>query len=554
MQNMLKDLEEIEVEELLDQDIEYPTVDDYLNIVSYVQDTSYIPDSFALGFINFVKLVNGGRGEENTTPVMHYRMLDQIPGKEDIANMVYRGSAKTTLLGEYLFLYLAVYREIPEFGLVNLAMYISDSVENGVKNMRKNLEHRYQNSDFLLHYIPTIKFTELRWEFINLDQEVFIVKAYGAKSGVRGAKELGVRPQLAIMDDLISDEDARSQTVIAAVEDTVYKAVDYALHPTRRKIIWSGTPFNAGDPLYKAIESGAWKVNVFPVCEKFPCSRKEFRGAWEDRHDYDYVAKQYKKAMLSGKIDTFNQELMLRIMSDEERLIKDHDINWFSRVALLKNRGAYNWYITTDFATSEEEANDFSVISVWALNHNGDWFWVDGVVEKQDMGVNIDDLFRLVQVYKPLETGVEISGQQKGFISWIKKEMLTRNIFFNLAKDGNSKKEGLNPNTNKMVRFQVVVPWFKAGKMYFPEELKQDPRMKEFMNELKLATQKKFKSKHDDCIDTVSQLPLLKSWMPSAPAYFEEKKEQENEFDKRIWNVGQKESETGEVSGMDYYT
>ncbi|WP_460995191.1 hypothetical protein, partial [Staphylococcus aureus] len=98
------------------------------------------------------------------------------------------------------------------------------------------------------------------------------------------------------LDDLVSDEDARSPTVIAAIEDTVYKAVDYALHPKKNMIIWSGTPFNAKDPLYKAVESGAWKVNVYPVCERFPCSREEFRGAWADRFTYDFVLQKYTRA------------------------------------------------------------------------------------------------------------------------------------------------------------------------------------------------------------------------------------------------------------------
>ena len=185
-----------------------------------------------------------------------------------------------------------------------------------------------------------------------------------------------------LLDDLISDADARSATVIADVEDTIYKAIDYALHPSKRKIIWSGTPFNAKDPLYKAVETGAWNVNVYPVCERFPCTREEFRGSWEDRFDYDYVNRQYQKALKSGKVETFNQELMLRIMSDEDRLIQDCDISWYKRSNVLSNMSLFNFYITTDFATSEKTSADYSVISVWAYNNNGDWLWVDGMVKK----------------------------------------------------------------------------------------------------------------------------------------------------------------------------
>ena len=747
------------------------TVEEWLNTVSYKQDSSYIPSEFALSFVSFIKLVNSDiGGEENLTPIVHYRMLDAIAGpKKNIANLCHRGLGKTTLI-EYLFLYIAVNGNIPGFGKVNFALYVSDSIENGVKNMRKNLEHRWENSSFLQTYLPKkgIRFTDVRYQFTNLDGKKFVVRGYGGKAlslntklytlsgyttigdckvgdrifgadgklatitkksevfnkpmyritlvdgrklevsedhinpimikgveynyttlevlkiynsskapievrniepieykwkdlpdpytlglllgsnghkpipaewfissieqrksllqglmdasgscsesgrtlfyssskelckgvlklifslggnavlthktkthykvnialnltmfrlpenhnrqvfnkrtsvpiasikriedkpsqciavdnlehqfiageyfrthntGVRGAKEMGQRPNLAVMDDLISDEDARSATVISSIEDTVHKAVNFALHSKRSKKIWSGTPFNARDPLYKVVESGAWYVNVFPVCEKFPCTREEFRGSWEDRFGYNYVKDQYDTALALGKIDAFNQELMLRIMSDEDRLITEDDIKWYSVDLLLKARSNFNFYITTDFATNEATASDYSVIAVWALNNNGDWFLVDAIVKRQLMDKNIDDLFRMVSRYKPQEVGIEVSGQQRGFLTWIKKEMLVRNIFFNLTKTGN--KEGVQPTTDKMTRFNVVVPWFKAGKMYFPKEAKETPPMLEFLEELNLATVKGFKSKHDDCIDTISMLALLNSWKPS---------------------------------------
>jgi predicted phage terminase large subunit-like protein len=831
------------------------TVEEWLKNVSYKDEIGYIPSDFALEFVNFIKLVNGGIGEEHKTPVLHYKMLKDIASKKrEIANMVFRGAAKTSL-AEYLFLYLGVYGVLPEFGKITLALYVSDSIENGVKNMRKNLEFRWENSEFLRNYIPEIKFTDIRWEFKNVDGNIFIVKGYGGRAlsldsvlfakegkttirdcavgdfiygadgelaaivqkseifnkpmyqlklkdgrsikvsedhinsvvinttpngvtnwvdknlttkelldiklthaklgnknhsgtstkslvyvrncspirykekefkidpytlglilgngsvkkngngviitglkedyleykkiipyelgnphldkrtkavvswaikdinteiynlygdhkfipekyfygsvaqrmwllkglldtngniydsgrisfysnshrlcedtanlvrslggkayikhkvknknnfitleiwinecpfnlprkairfikdrqhwdksaitsitriadepsqciainntskqfitgeyfrthntGVRGSKEQGTRPMLAVLDDLVSDSDARSDTVIASIEDTIYKAVDFALHPTRSKIIWSGTPFNARDPLYKAIESGAWSVNVYPVCEHFPCEEKDFISAWPDRFTFDYVNDKYNKAVALGKIDTFNQELMLRIMSEEDRLILDENINWYNRESVLRNMSSFNFYITTDFATSESTSSDYSVIAVWALNNKGYWFWVDGVCKKQTMDINIDDLFKLSQKYNPQQVGIEVSGQQGGFISWIQREMIDRNIWFNLASEDNKGKPGIRPNTNKMVRFNIVVPWFKANKMYFPTEMKDTPIIQEYINELQLIAPNSMRSKHDDCIDTISMLASLIVWRPS---------------------------------------
>lgn len=492
------------------------SVEDYLRNVSYADDEEYVPSAFALEFINFIKLVNGEKGEENKTPVMHYRMLDTaVADDRDVANMCFRGSAKTTLLAEYLFLFLALYGDLPGLGKVNYALYVSDSIDNGVKKMRLRLERRWQNSSFLQFYVPEARFTDVRWYFKNREGKELVVSGFGAKTGVRGTVELNTRPQLAVLDDLISDEDARSMTVIASVEDTVYKAIAYALHPRKNKIIWSGTPFNAKDPLYKAVESGAWSVNVFPVCEDFPIEKKHFRGAWEDRFTYEYVKTKYETSVMLGKVDTFNQEMMLRIMSEEDRLIEDGDLVWYKRNHVLNNMGAFNFYITTDFATTERTSGDFSVISVWAYNNNGDWLWVDGLCKRQTMEKNVDKLFELAQKYRPQSVGIEVTGQQQGFISWIQGEMVNRNIYFPLASESNSNKPGIRPNTNKMQRFNVVVPLFKSHKIWFPEELKNTPAMQEAMNELTLVSVSGFKSKHDDFADTVSMLSSLKAWKPS---------------------------------------
>ena len=206
---------------------------------------------------------------------------------------------------------------------------------------------------------------------------------------------------------------------------------------------------------------------------------------------------------------------MLRISSEDERLVQDSEIRWYNRTKLLDMRGAFNFYITTDFATSNKQTADFSVISVWAYNSNGDWFWVDGVCERQTMDKSINDLFRLVSEYKPQQVGIEVTGQQGAFITWLQQDMLSRNIWFNFASSEKSGAPGIRPTVDKLSRFNLVVPWFKSGKFYFPEEMKQSVIMGQFMQQIRLATINGLKGK-DDCIDTISMLGYIKAWKPSS--------------------------------------
>lgn len=494
---------------------EKKTVDQWLDAVDYagLNVGNYVPSEFALNFMNFIKLVNGAQGESHKTPVVHLKMLDKIAGKKErVANLCSRGLAKTTLMFEYLVLYIAVFGEIEGFGKVEGMIYVSDSMDNGVKSARKNIEFRYHNSEWLQEWIPEASFTDNYLEFKNKEGRRLGVKMFGAKTGLRGTKIFGKRPVLSVLDDLVSDDDSKSKAAMTAIKDTVYKGVDYALDPTRRKIIFNGTPFNKDDILYEAVESGAWDVNVWPICERFPCTREEFRGAWEDRFTYDFVEKQYRVSQLSGKLAAFNQELMLRISSEEERLVQDGEIRWYSRQSLLNNRGRFNFYITTDFATSDRETADYSVISVWAYNANGDWFWVDGICERQTMDKTIDSLFRLVSEYRPQQVGIEVTGQQGAFIQWLQSEMMTRNIWFNFAQEKG--RPGVRPVTNKLSRFNLVVPLFKAGKIYLPEEMRSSRVVSEFLSQISLATINGLKGK-DDCLDTISMLMNLTPWKPS---------------------------------------
>ena len=511
------------------------TVSEYLNEVDYEKLKDYKPSSATLEFINFIQMCEDGQ-IENKTSIVHLVALDKaLSSNKSVAVMCHRGLGKTTIFAEMLFLFIACFGRLPGGKeKINFALYIADSIDNGVKSLRKNMEFRYQNSEFLKRMIPNTtvkysdengddvdvtagrKFTDVRIEFANVRGDHFVLRLYGAKTGVRGAKELGVRPQLAIIDDIISDEDARSETVISSIEDVIHKAVKYALHPKKHKVIWLGTPFNANDPLYKAVESGSYEVACFPVCEKFPCSKEEFRGSWEDRFDYEYVKASYEEALGVGKVDSFYQELMLQIMSDENRIVRDEDIIWFEKNEVLKYKHNYNFYITTDFATSEKSSADYSVISVWGINNNGDYLLVDGVCKQQLMDKNIDDLFVLASVYKPLGVGIEVSGQQKGFVSWIQSEMVKRNVFFNLLSSNNDGQPGIRPIADKFARFNLFLPRIKAKKLWMPKELKGSAWMNEFIDEISKASISGFKSKHDDVLDTISMLASFEVYKPSA--------------------------------------
>ena len=841
------------------------TVDQYLNEVNYTELANYVPTEFSVMFINFIKLVNGG-AEANVNPPAHYKMIDGLCNQNSfLANLCSRGLSKTSLFVEYFIPFLAIFQHIPNFGSLNTCIFVGDTMENGVKNVRKNIESRYERSDFLKKYLPKIKFTDGYIEFQNISGQKFGIKLFGAKAlaldeilytptgtttikdveigthiigadgklttvldkseifhrpmyeielkdgrklkvceehlnqvwikkfksdrtfstfemkegtystkellqmdmyatdthgcqrplmwienikpmeiahnhdllidpytvgvligdgslntktngntpvvltahtddwetyeknipysfgkpyqkdnaisrtiiglndfilkhglnkhgnlkeipqeylfssiqqrlallqglmdtdgsacsngkstfssnseklvkqvmwlvrslggyayvsstgktshfkcvielnmslfrlprkvllqkttckkliaikainriadepsqcirvsnkeaqfvageglirthntGLRGTKIFGQRPQLALLDDLVSDEDARSPTVLQNIKDTIYKGVLPALDPNKRKVVFNGTPFTKDDPLYEAVESGEWVVNVYPVCEEFPCERKNFKGAWEDRFTYESIQESYNLAVGTGQVKSFRQEYMLRIASVEDRMVLDDDIRWFKTHELLEQKQRYNYVITTDFATSTSKKADYTVIGVWAIDINNNRFLVDGVYGRQLMNQTFDNVFSLVQKYNPQQVGIEISGQQGAFISLLRQEMMKRNTYFTLARGKDQKKEGIPATTNKMSRFNLVVPLFKAGHIYLPEDLRHTNLIQAILDQLEAVTIDGIKAKNDDCIDMISQMEQMYITLPD-PAQAASNKEE----------------------------
>lgn len=471
------------------------TIEELLKEVDYTNLAIYLPQPFSLQFVNFIKLVSAGTPEENLTPVIHLMMLDKLPTmSRRIINLCFRGSAKTTIFSEYLVLYIGVFGEIPGFGDVPAAIFIGNSMDKGVAQLRKNLELKYNASPFLQHWIPEAKFRDDSITLTNKEGHRFFMQMYGAGSSVRGSRDGSHRPVLAILDDLIKDDsDAASPTIMANIRNLITKEIPFALHPSRSKIIWSGTPFNKMDPLIEAVESGRWDVNAWPVCEQWPCTEAEFRGAWPDRFTYAYCLDA------SSDPAAFNQEMMLQISSEESKLVKTVDIAWEGMDVHPSPK--YTYYITTDFATKASIKNDFSVLFVWAYDNDGKWHWVNGVVARQGMDQNMKDLFRLALRYRPLGVTIETSGQQGGFIPWIQEKMVLNQYWFNVIET--------RPQTNKLVYFSMVVPLITAGQVKFPLVLKDTVELKELMHEMDLATPQGLKSRHDDCIDGISRLMNL---------------------------------------------
>ena len=485
-------------------------------------DTLYVPSEEAFKFIAFIR---ASGIEDNDTPEIHYRLADKYFGTEkQVVIESFRGSAKSTLM-EWYVLYAAANGCVANFGVVNFIAFVGDSAENGVKNFFRNLQTKIDNSLFLQQFITIKRCTNEEAELVNVNGHQLNIKGYGMKTNIRGVRYNGSRPEIIIMDDVTTNEALTSETIRKTISDNFYKAIIPALHPTHYRLFVIGTPISENDILSKLRTNKKWAIHRFPIAEKFPCTKEEFKGNWEDRFNYEAILDKYETFSGDGELQSFYQEYMLELTDLSTLLVEEDDIQWFDPSIVLHHKQNYNFYIVTDFATSTKKSADYSTIGVIAISSNSDWLLVDGQCLRQTMQDNIDDLFRYVKKWNPLSVGIESSGQQGGFISIIQEMMLKRNIWFTFAKKQGSKDLGIRPVKDKMHRFVTgVQPKFKQNKVWLPRpELTHiiSPRLgalvKELTHELSrftLAGGVQALS-HDDAIDLLNQLSEIDIYVPS---------------------------------------
>lgn len=486
---------------------------------------SYTPSKESLQFIAFIRAAGI---EENANAEIHYRLADKYFSKDkQVLIESFRGSAKSTLM-EWLVLYTAVMGELPGFGDVGFIAFIGDSAENGVKNFFRNLVSKIDRSDLLRQMLKIQRKTDAEMELVNADGKELYLKGFGAGTNIRGVRYKNLRPSVVIMDDVTTNDAKNSEAIQNTINDNFFKSIIPALHPTKYKIYVIGTPISEKDIIHQLSQNPHWTVHKFPICKRFPCSKEEFEGNWQDRFPYEAVKEKYDMLEAAGKTQDFYQEYMLEITDLSTLLVDEDDIKWFDPTLVVKNKGNYNFYISTDFATSTKKSADFSTIGVWAISSNNDWMLIDGQCKRQTMQENLDDLFRYVQRWKPLSVGIESSGQQGGFLSIIQEMMIQRNIWFSLAKKPGSKDFGIRPIKDKVHRFVTgVQPKFKQGKVWLPKaELTKHtmPNVWELVNEITSELSRFTLAggvgslAHDDAIDLLNQLSEMEIYLPSANA------------------------------------
>jgi len=147
-------------------------------------------------------------------------------------------------------------------------------------------------------------------------------------------------------------------------------------------------------------------------------------------------------------------------------------------------------YSFVDPAISDKQEADFTSIITIGIDNNNRTFILDIIHWKMNPDNIINGVFDTFIKWKPLYIGIEVVAYQKMFALEIRKQMNTRNIFFNLLE--------VNPMWEKNARIRTILQprYWNASIIH--------PKYHNNIKDLELELLKFPNWKHDDIIDSLA--------------------------------------------------
>ena len=228
---------------------------------------------------------------------------------------------------------------------------------------------------------------------------------------------------------------------------------------------------------------------------------------WPEHKSVDWLKHERQTYIDAGMSDLWAQE-MLNVPFDESTApFKRAD---FTEMQKGEEEQTLNYYISTDFATTEKQKSDYSAFIVAGMNSEGTLYIIKVLQQRMESPEILETLFLLNKRYQPQSVFVE-SGQIWSTLKpLVFNEMSRTGEFFSV--------EELPSITDKRSRSAAIRARMRVGAVKFNKAADWWPDMEEEML--------RFPQGHDDQVDALSLLGLALLKFVEAPSAAEEAEEQ----------------------------
>ena len=348
------------------------------------------------------------------------------------------------------------------------------------------------------------------------DGEMFRIVAKGSMQKVRGLKWRGKRPDLIVGDDLENDDIVMNPERREKFRRWFMNAlIPCGSDTCSVRIV--GTILHLDSMLQRLLDAPTWRTKVYEAHnhdfseilwpEQFPQERLlAIRAGYEEQNDLDGYSQEYLNKPVAHGNAYFNPDYFY----DFER---DKNDKW------LKPNLEY--YAAADFAISEKEKADYTVITVAGVDPTGMVYIVNVNKFRGDADVIIEELINTQKHYKPNVFTFETEKIDKAIGPSLNRAMMRERTFLNINT--------ITPTKSKTTRGRSIQALHKAGAIKYDKDSSWFP---DFYSELQTITDSGPRGKNDDMFDSFAYIGLTIDKYFDAQSDKEiEEEEREEEYD-----------------------
>lgn len=277
------------------------------------------------------------------------------------------------------------------------------------------------------------------------------ILAMGITGQVRGFNPDDFRPDLIILDDVLSDENTATEDQRKKVEDLIFGAILKSMAPASEaptaKAVFLQTPFDKKDAIELCMNDPQWNPVRCGILE-YPQDKPPV-STWPSRFPTEAVLADKEAHVRRSQYRLWMREMECQIVSGEEKAI---DITRFKYYDVLPEH--FDSLISLDPASSEQKTADEFAIA--ALGFKGmDVFLLDyssAQAMMPDKAAN--DTFSLALLYHPRKFVVESNAYQRIMAWYLEQEMQKRRMFYAI--------ERLEVRTKNADRIMQTIPGLAA--------------------------------------------------------------------------------------------
>jgi predicted phage terminase large subunit-like protein len=360
------------------------------------------------------------------------------------------------------------------------------------------------------------------------DGSKFRIIAKGSEQKLRGMLWNGARPDLIVCDDIENDEVVMNKErrekfkrwVYGALlpcrsQNGIFRIVGTILHMDS---FLEGLMPKENDKhtVHEDLRTFSTKTSSQWKAVKYKAHNQDFSCIlWPDRRTASEFKSIRQDYIDRGLADIYSQEYLNIPIDESNTFFKKAD---FLSIREEDKKKKLNYYIAGDFAISEKERADYTVLVVGGMDEDGILHIKNVVRDRMDGLEIVSTMLALQRVYDPLAFGIEDTQITKAIGPFLNRVMIEQNTFLNIVP--------LKPHrADKQTRARSIQARMRAGAVKFDKQ-------SEWYQTLEDELMRFPRDKHDDQVDAIAYLGLMIDRIVEAPTK-EEIDEEEYEREQR---------------------